>query len=160
MEVGLVICTMATAAVQVPDVLRRKWYQQCSPPSRKEAPQFDVRTDALQGYLWAMWQETRLHADLLRQSGIPVSVNEWDVWQICLLNPFKCETCMANGAHFNTQCCPSDDYRWIRDNHYIDGEDYRRMLRYCPPLPLTTEPPEWDDTAEDVRRFHAARLPL
>ncbi len=165
---------MATVASnsQLPESLRRKWYLECSSPSRKEAPDFDKTSDALRIYVWKMWQETRLHADLLRERGIPISVSEWAIWGSCISNPFKCAVCMANGADFDMNCCPADDYRWIRDNYYIDEEDYRRMLRNCPQLSLTPEPLEWQDGAPatnntvawDALRSAvdsaAARLPL
>lgn len=140
-------------AVDAPIVLRRKWYQECT-TSRTEAPHYEENCVELTAYLWKMWLETRLHIDLLRERGIPIDgVGESWVWSLCLENPFLCHECVLKGGPLRG-CCPADEYRWVRDNNYIDDEDYRRMARYCPPLPLTAEPPEWEDDKP------SARLPL
>ena len=132
-------------AVEAPIVLRRKWYQECT-TGRKEAPTFKKNCDELQAYVWKMWLETRLHLNLLHARGIPVDLKleQW-VWSCCLENPFLCAECEKCGGPQLLKCCPAEEYRWVRDNHYIDEEDYQRIARYCPPLPLTPEPPEWQD---------------
>ena len=151
-------------AVDAPIVLRRKWFQECE-SSSNHAPNFSEQGEELQAYLWKMWLETRLHIDLLRERGIPISTGEEWAWTCCLENPFKCPRCTARGegAIESNNCCPTDDYRWVRDTRYIDVNDYQRMLRYCPPLPLTPEPPEWrdgDDPLYELATYAAASSPL
>lgn len=141
------MATTTAAAVSKPSF----WadYAEATAPTLPETAQGRLMA---QLFITKMYHETEWYVRKLRKHGIPVSLNTSD-WQYALENPFKCNKCSKLWWDF--YCCSADQYKWLRDTDHIDGEDYLRIVAYCPPLVLTPEPEEWRDP--EPKQAKAAR---